>query len=609
MKKRPLVVAVLVACATSSPAATLPASRLVDLSLEELSAITVTSVSGRAEPLSRAADSIYVISGEDIRRSGYTTLPEALRLAPNLHVARVNAAEYAISARGFNTTTANKLLVLIDGRTVYTPLYSGTFWDAQDVLLEDVERIEVISGPGGTLWGSNAVNGVINVITRRAGETRGPLAAVRAGNREHGGAVRYGGAAGGADYRVYAKTLQRRANDLTQAGFRADWGGLADGFTLQGDAYGGDLAQARSRSGFNLLGRWTRPLEGGASLRVQGYFDHTTRDYPGVFAERLDTYDLDALHALAPLGRHRLLWGFGVRHHRDRVENSPGLAFLPPDKDFTRSNVFVQDEIVLGPDLDLTLGWRLDRNAFTGLEHLPSARLAWRPAAGQLVWTALSRAVRAPSRIDREFYVPATPPFSVLAGGPEFRSEVSRVFELGYRAQPRPRLSYSVTGFHHRHDWLRTLEPSPAGPVLANERQGRTTGIEAWGSWRAADALRLSAGFVRQHQSFELRPGAVDLLGPGANGNDPRGWFVGRAGVELDARTDLDVMVRRVGALPSPALPAYTAVDLRLARLVQPGVELSGSVQNLFGGQPEWRTAAGAVEIGRAAYVQLKVTP
>jgi iron complex outermembrane receptor protein len=623
MYKNPLALAIGIACmaAANAAAPTQTAAALVELSLEQLADITVSTVSGRAEPLSRAPASVYVISGEDIRRSGATTLPEALRLAPNLHVARVDASQYAISARGFNSTTANKLQVLIDGRTVYTPLFSGTFWDAQDVLLEDVERIEVISGPGATLWGANAVNGVINVITRRAGDTQGTLAVAGAGNKERSGALRYGSELAGGHYRVYAKAFDRSqsrfasgafardAMERAQVGFRADWGKSLDGFTLQGDAYGGDLDQGRDRSGYNLLGRWTRALEGGSSLRLQSYLESTSRDYPGTFKEQLDTYDFELQHTLAPAGGHRLLWGLGLRHHRDRVENSAALAFLPAQVNFNRSHVFAQDEMALRPDLDLTLGVKLDRNAYTGVEALPSVRLAWRSSGAHLLWIALSRAVRAPSRVDRELFAPPTPPFALLAGGPGFRSEISNVFELGYRGQPHSRLSYSLTGYHHQHARLRSQSPSPGGPVLENNAEGETTGIEGWGTWRAADWWRLSAGFVRQRESLRTRPGTIDTLAPGSNGNDPRGWFNLRAGFDLSATHDLDVMLRRVGALPTPYVPAYTAVDARLGWEVRRGTELSLAVQNLFDRRhAEWQTAAGRVEIDRSFLAQLRVS-
>jgi iron complex outermembrane receptor protein len=280
MRYRVLASLCLWSAAAGAQGITLAARDLADLSLEQLANVAVSSVSRREEPLSRAPASIYVITGDDIRRSGATSLPEALRLAPNLQVARVDSSQYAITARGFNSTTANKLLVLIDGRTVYTPLFSGTFWDAQDVLLEDVARIEVISGPGATLWGANAVNGVINVITKSAEGTQGTLASLGAGSQERQVVARHGGALEGGHYRLYAKAAKRDETSLpggasnrdqadrAQVGFRADWGSPAEGFTLQGDLYGGEIdqaAQPREIDGLNVLGRWTRDYGDGSS--------------------------------------------------------------------------------------------------------------------------------------------------------------------------------------------------------------------------------------------------------------------------------------------------------------------------------------------------------
>src|SRR5438552_11121534 len=387
-----------------------------DLSIEELSNIKITSVSRHAERLSDAPAAIFVITGEDIRRSGATRLSEALRLAPNLEVARTSASSYAISARGFNNTIANKLLVLIDGRTVYTPLFSGVFWDAQDVMLEDVERIEVISGPGATLWGANAVNGVINVITRRAAETQGTLLAAGAGNLERGAAARQGGKLGedGA-FRVYGKVSDRdrtlRADgtsahdswDSGQAGFRADWGTAAGAFTLQGDAYRGTIDQASGDiriSGGNVLGRWARQLSGGDRVQVQAYFDNTEREIPGTFTERLNILDVEFQHALRVGSQHSVIWGGGYRRADDHVSNTAAIAFLPADRNLRWGNLFVQDEIALhGDQLRLTLGTKAQSNPYTGTEFLPSARIAWKPDASRLVWSALSRAVRAPARL------------------------------------------------------------------------------------------------------------------------------------------------------------------------------------------------------------------
>lgn len=593
---------------------------LADLTLEQLSNVTVTSVSMRAEPLASAAASIYVISREDIRRSAATSLAEALRLAPNLEVARADANQYAISARGGNAVLANRMLVLIDGRTVYSPLFSGTFWEAQDVMLEDVERIEVISGPGSALWGANAVNGVINVITRRAEDTQGVLASGETGTTQRDAAARYGGEMSGGHYRLYGKTVRRDntsfangtpirdAAEHQQVGFRADWGKASDGFTLQGDAYGGQIDQApqgRDIAGMNLLARWVRAMADGSSLRIQGYLDRTSRLQPGAIVEHLDTHDLDVQHALAPAGRHRLTWGFGLRVYRDRVQNSAAVAFLPPDRDLQRHQVFVQDEIALRHGLDLILGAKIEYNSYTGAEALPSARLAWHPDARRLVWAAYSRAVRAPSRIDREFF---TPPPLGAAGGPGFQSETADVYELGYRAQPLSRLSYSITAYYNRLKSLRTLEPVPGGLVFLNDASGRSYGIETWANWRVSENFRLSAGYNHLHQVLRLQPGVVDFSAVTTARTDPSAWWSLRASLDLSPRHELDVFLRHYESLPGPPVPAYSTLDARLGWRLARDVELSFLVQNLLDRRhPEWGPPATRAEIDRAAFVKLRL--
>lgn len=599
---------------------------LADLSLEELANLEVTSVSRRAEPLSGAPASIFVITGDDIRRSGATSLAEALRLAPNLHVARVDARQYAISARGFNSTVANKLLVLIDGRTVYTPLFSGVFWDAQDTLLEDIERIEVISGPGATLWGSNAVNGVINVITKPATDTRGALAYAGGGDEETALGARHGlRLDNGGALRVYGKGFARdstvRASGADapdawrrgQAGFRADWGAGTDLYTLQGDAYQGKADQAAPGdvriSGGNVLVRWQRQLAGSDRVQVQAYFDNTHREIPGTFAERLDTYDLEFQHALAVGRDHLLAWGGGHRMARDRVTNSPSLAFLPANRDLKWTNVFVQDEYRVSDALRFTAGAKVEHNPYTGSELLPSARLAWRLDGSRLLWAAASRAVRAPSRLDRELFAPGQPPFLVLAGGPEFRSEISKVFELGYRAQPSARASYSVTAFRSLHDHLRSIEPGPQGPVIANRMEGESTGLEGWGNLQVTPRWRLSVGGTLLDQDLRLEPGSGST-GVSVAGNDPKRQFSLRSSHELGAGHEFDLLVRYVSALPDPAVPDYAAFDARYAWRARAGLELSVSVQNLFDDRhAEFGSAASRSEIERSVFLRVKWAP
>lgn len=594
---------------------------LADMSLEQLAEVIVTSVTRREERLADAAASVFVINAEDIRRSGAASLPEALRLAPNLQVARIDAHQYAISARGFNSSTANKLLVLIDGRTVYTPLFSGVFWDAQQVMLEDVERIEVISGPGGTLWGANAVNGVINVITRTARDTQGTLVAAGAGNLTQRAAARTGGALGeDGHYRVYGQIFDRahserengsRARDAGQTGhggFRADFGSDAERLTLQGDGYRGRIEQVpgkREISGANLLARWDQRLANGSSLHLQTYYDHTERDHPGVFREKLDTFDIEFNHALQPAVGHKLIWGGGYRYSRDRVGNSAALAFLPAERDLKQGNLFIQDQIVLRYDLDFTVGLKAESNPYTGFEYLPNLRLAWRPGRNSLLWSALSRTVRAPARIDRELFIPGNPDVAI-AGGPNFRSEIANVFEIGYRAQPTQAVSYSVTAFHHDFDRLRSVEATPIGGVLENRIAGTVSGIEAWGSYRVSEAWRLSGGLVEMRRNLQREPGSADVRGLAALGNDPERTLMLRSAFDLTLRHELDFTVRHVGALPDPAVPSYTAVDARVGWRPSPDIEVSLSLQNMFdAGHAEFGSAATRSEFERSVFLKL----
>jgi len=616
-----LVLNALLAAAAATALAAEPqqVADLADLSIEELGNIQVTSVSKHAERLADAPASIFVITAEDIRRSGATRLAEALRLAPNLEVARASASSYAISARGFNNTIDNKLLVLIDGRTVYTPLFSGVFWDAQDVMLEDVERIEVISGPGATLWGANAVNGVINVITRRSSDTQGGYAYARSGNLERGYGARYGGALGAdGSYRVYGRSFDilntsnaagATASDgwsKGQVGFRTDWGTAANGFTLQGDAYRGSLDQAlgddSSISGNNLLGRWNRDLAEWGQVQIQSYFEHTERDIPGTFAERLNIFDVEFQHGLRAIGAHRLTWGGGYRYGDDHVTNGAFLAFLPGDRRLRWSNVFAQDEIALADNLRLTLGTKFESNYYTGTDPLPSARLAWKPDPQRLVWGAVSRAVRAPSRIDRDFFVNTGP--TQLNGGPDFVSEVVKAYEVGYRAQASPQATYSISLFHNVYDRLRSVEPAPGGGVvLGNKMEGTGDGLEAWGSYQPARNWRLSAGAFFLKQRLRPKPDSADS-NVSAAGNDPAHQWLLRSSFDLADRTELDIGVRRVGALPNPSVPAYTAADIRIAWVLQRGLELS--IVFVDSGHVESGNPATASEMASGAYAKLR---
>ena len=612
---------------------------LADLSLEQLGNIDITSVSKKKERLLDAAASIFVITHDDIRRSGATSLPEALRLAPNLQVAQTGAATYAISARGFNNANAlaNKLLVLVDGRTVYSPIYSGVFWDQQDVMLEDVDRIEVISGPGGTLWGANAVNGVINIITRTAGDTQGGLVTLGGGSDDYGGAFRYGAKVGETGHlRLYGKATTLNNTETQsgaaipdgwqtqQAGFRADWGKTSRTFTVQGDFYEGEgddraFGGPVEVSGFNQLARWNERFDSGADIQLQAYFDRSERTDRTFFQGNADTYDIEFQNGI-PFGAHKLLWGAGYREASDEIPVSqaptifPGLftflSFVPPSRKLTWENVFVQDEWSLGEAVKLTVGVKFENNDYTGWETLPSARLAWKPTTDQLVWGALSRAVRAPARLDRDFFaslgIPAIPNLlPLIGGGPQFESEIADVAEIGYRAQPFSNFSYSITGFYSEYSKLRSGQVPPPVALVQNQLGGDTYGVEAWASYQATDAWRLSGGLLELRKDLRQDPGVVDPDGPRNLGNDPEHQWMLRSSLNVTARHEFDVTIRSVSALPDPAVPGYTAVDMRLGWRPVPNLELSALARNLFDpGHIEFGDPLVASEAVRSFYLK-----
>jgi iron complex outermembrane receptor protein len=593
---------------------------LATLSLDQLSNIVVTTVSRHEQSLGSAAASIYVITANDIRRSGATTLPEALRLAPNLVVARADVNQYAISAGGFNNTLANRMLVMIDGRIVYSPLYSGVFWEVQDLMLQDVERIEVISGPGSALWSPNAVNGVINVITRRADDTQGTLADIGIGNRSRQAAARYGGRFGeDGYYRVYGKTQHFNqgkqadgtavddASERSQGGFRLDWGDADNGTTVQGDLYTNTIDQpvggARDLAGGNLIARRNRLYDDGASWRLETYYDHVERSQPGLIWENLDTLNLDFQYGLAPLAAHRVLWGASYSHSRDWLVNlAPAvLAFVPASRNLDNYHILLQDEWQLRPRLALTLGVKGEHNDYTGMEWLPTARLAWNFTPDHLLWAALSRAVRAPSRIDREVYVPGTPPY-LLAGGSSFQSEVAEVYQLGYRAQPTPRLSYSASVYYYSNDRLRSLVPG--GPFI-NQFEGDVKGLEAWGSYQATPHWRLDAGWLELRENLHPAPGSPPDVEEAILSNDPRRQITLRSMMDISGGYELDIMARYVGELPNPQVPAYSAVDARLGWLASRHLRLSLLLQNLFDpSHPEWGAEGTREEFPRSIFLE-----
>ena len=618
-------------------AARRPGGEFVDLSIEELANIDVTSVSRRPERLQDAPASVYVITAEDIRRAGVRSLTEALNLAPNVQVARGSNTNYFISARGMNGTSnspANKLLVMIDGRSVYSPLFSGTFWDEPDVMLEDVERIEVISGPGGTLWGVNAVNGVINITTRRARDTQGDLLVLRADGDGAQAAFRHGAAMDDGHWRAYAKVFNVQHGELAsggaidddwtqgQVGWRGDWERGVDRFSANANAWRGregqpapGLIAAPGAStgvddillhGANVTGRWEHALDGGGSVSAQAYYDVRYRHVPPTFTDRVDIADLQLQHALPRLGRHSIVWGGEYRYNRDHVDNSRFVAFLPASARQAWASLFAQDEIALRDELRLTAGVRWERNPYTGAEFLPNVRLSWRATPAHAFWAAVSRTVRAPSRLDVDAYVPGAPPF-LLAGGGGVRSETARVFELGYRGQVGQRVSYSVTAYRNLYDHLRTQDFTPDGTVIVfgNLMTGQTRGLEAWGNVQVSESWRIAAGATLLHEEFSLKPGSQDQGSVLTTDRDPAYTAQLRSSHVIDDRRELELAVRRNGALGFPYVPAYWAVDARFGWRVSKAMEVSVIGTNLNGSHAEYGVAPVRTEVPRTVGVKL----
>ncbi|MBN1237997.1 MAG: TonB-dependent receptor [Gammaproteobacteria bacterium] len=602
------------ALAMSGGAAAQDGATLLDLSIEELGQLEVTSVSRRAERRDDAPASVYVITGDEIRRAGVRTLPEALRLAPGVEVARNGAHSWTISMRGFSSDLSNKLLVLIDGRSVYSPLYAGVFWDAQDVFMEDVDRIEVIAGPGGTLWGSNAVNGVVNVITRSAWETDGGFARLGGGQELDALAgLRYTGRIGeDIALRGYVKHVEQDgvvtaagedAGDdwqRSQAGFRLDSVLTpTDSLTVQGDVYGGDEHETLRGDftlgtlpeeyrgtvdvgGHNLLARWERDLDGGAGYRLQAYVDHTDRDIPGTFREKRTTVDVEFQHDVPAVGRHELVWGAGLRRSSDELLSTTFATFDPAERTDRTYSLFMQDRIdVRDGRLFLTLGTKLEHNDYTGSEHQPNARVTWLASDRQTLWAAVSRAVRIPARLneDLELLAPVRLPDSPLplyvnvTGREDFESEELLAREIGYRISLRRDLSFDVTLYEHEYESLASNEAGTAsvipGPpaylllpiVQGNGIRGDTYGGTLAVNWQPIPRWRLEMQYSRLRFDLENEPGSNDVNGLDVAGNSPEDQMALQSYVELPGDFSLYTAIRRVDGLPNQNVPSYTAVD------------------------------------------------
>jgi len=606
---------------------------LTEMSLEALMDIEVTSVSKKPQKKSEAAAAIFVITNNDLKDWGVTNIPDALRRVPGLQVARIDANKWAITVRGFNSRFANKLLVLIDGRSVYTPLFAGVYWEANEVMLEDVERIEVIRGPGGTLWGANAVNGVINIITKSAADTQGNLVTAGIGNEEKGfSSARHGGeTSDGKYYRVYGKyrsvdtggpvntwIIPPAAHDdseIAQTGFRMDWGkDSADIYNLQGDYYEGKggqqlliatsptaLIDDADYKGGNLTGHWTHRTGTQSEYAFQAYYDYADRD-SAALNENRHTLDMEILHHSVFKDVHDVVWGLNYRHIRDNSKPTPIFDLSPGDRSVNLYSAFLQDEISLWNDrAKLTLGSKFEHNDFTGFEIQPSASIAWITGSGDTLWGAVSRAVRTPARGEHDVKLavippPPAPPPLTISGSTDFESESMTAYELGYRFTPTEKISVDLTAFYNKYDELRPIDVSTPVPPLAavfeNNLEGHTHGIEIDAHWKASNRLDINANYSWLEVDLDLVRGSMDALSKGTEEASPQHqaniWFSSGLG----NRMELEAYIRYVGSLEAPGFPqtdSYVALDARLGWSPRKGVELSLVGQNLLdGSHPEF---------------------
>lgn len=635
-----LLVSLAVSDAVGAPAGPKIPGNLGDASLEELMNVQVTSVSNKAEKLSRTPAAIYVITQEDIRRSGATTLPDLLRMVPGLDVAQIDTSTWAVSARGFNGRFANKLLVLVDGRSVYSELFSGTFWDAQNLILDDIERIEVIRGPGATTWGANAVNGVINIITKPAKETQGTLVSSAAGSSaglRGFGEFQYGGPVGSKGYyRAFAKALdQGPAQTTNPIAAQSDWMGETGGFRMdlnlspvdsllmEGAVYGSSasreidvvtpgppflspkVGQAGTNGG-SFMSRWHRHLSNGSEMGVQLSFSHASRDDLDV-APSENMTDLD-FHYRMPVGeRNSFVWGLGYRFTDLSIDQGFGVQLGAPHRQDSLFQGFIQDDLSLVPDrLTLTVGSKFEHNPFTGFEFQPGMRLAWTPEARQTLWVAVSRAVRTASIDDQGLFVAATafpgpggvPTVITLQGNPRERSEDLTSNELGYRIQATRRISFDLATFFNAYDYLVSQEPgqpyfaktpSPgylAVPIISdNLLNARSYGVETSVNAKPTDWWRLSTSYswlkmVPTTDDESRDTTSVTILAH----SSPQHQFQVRSYLDLPWHLEFDTAFYAVGSLPSADVPGYVRSDARLGWHANRALEVSITGQNLING-------------------------
>ena len=631
--------------------------QLKRLSLEQLGNVEV--VTGTKEPTEvwNTPAAIYVLTGDDIRRSGVTNLPDALRLVPGVNVARVSGdRNWVVAIRGLGDQYSKYVLVLIDGRSVYTPLFGGVFWTIDNVMLEDIDRIEVIRGPGGTIWGTDAVNGIINIITKSARDSQGVLASAGGGSvDEDTEDLRYGGTSHGFDFRVDAFGFVRGAEHhqdgqpnydwsrVGQVGFRSDRVSGRDSVTLQGDAYIGHLGDAQTLSTFtppatfnsykstnvvggNLLGQWRRDLPSEADLYLQAFWAHDDRVGPN-FGETRDTFDVDFLHRTPPTRWQQFTYGVGARWSPSSTQQTiPTDNFIPASETESIYSGFLQEDVKFVPDrLALTLGSKLEHNSYTGFEYEPSGRLLFTPRDDQSLWASISRAVRIPDRVDENIDVDVylAPVWGEIVGNRNLRAERLVAYEGGYRGLWGKRIYFTATGFHNVYDDLiaqgapflgtATTPPFPPGSLLIgfqyrNGIRGTTDGFEVAPEWQPLSWWRFKAAWSYLHVNLEDVPGFdYPLTLTTLHGSSPNSQVVARSLIDLPGHLEFDQVFRYIGALPAQGVEAYETGDVRFGRHLSPGLDVSVVGQNLL--QPhheEFGISPGPnVGIKRGIYAKL----
>lgn len=592
------------------------------MSIEELMNVEVTSVAKRPQRVADAAAAVFVITQEDIRRSGAASIPEALQMVPGLEVARIDENKWAIGSRGFNGRFDNKLLVLIDGRSVYTPLFSGVYWNVQDVMLEDVDRIEVIRGPGATLWGANAVDGVINIITKPAQATQGGLIAAEGGTEERTAeSVRYGGKLGdSAYYRIYSKYFDwqpsidatgKTANDgwnAVRAGFRVDTKASGpNSLTVQGDLYqstynetlttpslnppySSTFANDGDYAGGNLLGRWNHSFSR-SSTTLQVYFDQTNVLDNSLFTDHESVYDIDFQHDIHAGESQELVWGLGYRSIQDSNGSSFTVSLRPNHSSLNQFSSFLQDEVSLfDRRLRVTLGSKFEHNDFTGFEFEPNVRMLANIDKKQSVWAAVSRAVRTPAlteeglRLNEAVVPPGAPPFfsplpvaEAIFGSNQFKSEDLLAYEFGYRVQVAKSLSLDIATFYNNYSNLRSAEPGQpfveANPiptdvvfpfVASNKMGGGTYGIEPFAEWKVLPKWRLLGSYSYLQMDITKNKNSLDPTPDNPDGQSPKHQFFVQSSIDLPKHFEQDLSLRYVDKLPSLNIPSYYSLDFHL---------------------------------------------